>query len=75
MGGNRYFFLIVDDYSRYIWIYVIEIKDEAFSSFKNFKARFESESSLKLKALRTDRGGEFVSKQFVDFFDKKGIKR
>lgn len=28
----------------------------------------------KLKALRTDRGGEFRSKEFTDFYESHGIK-
>ena len=50
---------------------VIETKDKAFSAFKNFKIRVDNESSFKLKALQTNRGGEFISKKFTDFFDKE----
>lgn len=32
------------------------------------------ETRFKLKALRTDRGGEFTSKEFNNFYDKLGIK-
>lgn len=28
-GGNRYFLLLVDDYSRFMWIYMLNRKDEA----------------------------------------------
>lgn len=54
LGGNHYFFLLVYDYSRFMWVYVIKTKDEAFTAFKKFKVQVEKESSLKLKMLRTD---------------------
>jgi hypothetical protein len=55
-GGKLYFLLIVDDYSRYMWIELFKTKDEAFASFKKVKAAAESESGKRLKAFRTDRG-------------------
>lgn len=75
IGGNRYFFLLVDDFCRYMWVYIIKSKDEAFSVFKQFKTQVENESKFKVKMLRTDRGGEFNSNQFKDYCNKEGIKR
>ncbi|KAD5802449.1 hypothetical protein E3N88_13809 [Mikania micrantha] len=75
MGGNKFFFLLVDDYSRYMWVYLLKSKNEAFLNFKKFKATVEKESELKVGTLRTDRGGEFVSKEFLQFCEDHGIKR
>ena len=50
-------------------------KSEAFELFKNFKMLVEKESGYSLKALRTDRGGEFTSKLFDDFCEAHGIRR
>jgi hypothetical protein len=40
ISNNRYFLLFIDDYSRMIWIYLLDKKSEAFSIFffsiKNF---------------------------------------
>ncbi|KAJ0558737.1 putative RNA-directed DNA polymerase [Helianthus annuus] len=74
-GGNRYFLLIVDDFSRYMWVYLLKTKNEAFEKFKIFKTRVEKESKYKIKMLRTDRGGEFNSQVFIDFCNETGIKR
>ncbi|MCO5594298.1 hypothetical protein L7F22_048327 [Adiantum nelumboides] len=35
----------------------------------------ENQSGTKLKALRTDNGGEYVSSEFKDFCSKRGIRR
>ncbi|KAD5508650.1 hypothetical protein E3N88_16353 [Mikania micrantha] len=75
MGGNKFFFLLVDDYSRYMWVYLLKSKDEAFLNFKKFKATVEKENEHKVGTLRTDRGGEFGSKEFFQFCEDHGIKR
>ncbi|KAD4177952.1 hypothetical protein E3N88_26543 [Mikania micrantha] len=56
-GGNRYIFLIVDDFSRYMWVYLLKTKDEALSKFKIFKTEVEKETGFAIKMLRTDQGG------------------
>lgn len=35
-GGNRYVFLLIDDYTRVMWAYLLKSKDEAFCAFKKF---------------------------------------
>ena len=75
LGGSRYFFLLIDDYSRLIWVSMLKNKSEAFQVFKNFKELEEKEKETKIKCFRTDRGGEFMSEEFVNFCDEHGIKR
>ncbi|KAM0035656.1 putative RNA-directed DNA polymerase [Helianthus debilis subsp. tardiflorus] len=41
IGGNSYFLLLVDDFSRYMWVYMLQSKDQAFERFKWFKALVE----------------------------------
>jgi hypothetical protein len=74
-GGNRYFMTLTDDYSRKTWTYVMSEKSSAFSIFKSFKALVENESGHKIICLRKDRGGEFTSKNFKNFYSENGIKR
>nr|GEX72333.1 hypothetical protein [Tanacetum cinerariifolium] len=62
---NRYFMLLVDDYSRVMWVYLLKMKDEALEVFKNFRRKVEVETGEKLKLLRTDCGGDFLSNQFT----------
>ncbi|KAM1032295.1 hypothetical protein ACFX2I_035891 [Malus domestica] len=74
-GGNKYFMLIVDDATRMIWVYFLRYKSDAFSCFKKFKAMTELQTGLKVKCLRSDRGGEFLSSEFNHFCDTEGIQR
>ena len=57
-----------------MWVEMLKSKSEALAYFKKIKARAETECDLKLKALRTDRGGEFNSTQFSVFYNEYGNK-
>jgi hypothetical protein len=50
-------------------------KSETFSCFQVFKELTENEIDMNIKCLRSDNGGEFVSKEFNNYYDKNGIKR
>ena len=73
--GERYFMILVDDFSRMMWVAFLKEKSEAFDKFKIFKNRIENESSMKIKCLGLDRGGEFTSNDFNIFCEENGIKR
>nr|GEV81559.1 zinc finger, CCHC-type [Tanacetum cinerariifolium] len=64
-SGKKYIFLLVDDYSRYMWVYFLSTKDQAFGTFKEYKKSIENELRTTLKMLRMDRGGEFTSNEFT----------
>jgi IS30 family transposase len=57
-----------------MWIELLRSKDEALLSLKKIKQRAETENEGKLKAIRTDRGGEFNSATFTIFCNEQGIK-
>ncbi|KAL0345816.1 UNVERIFIED_CONTAM: hypothetical protein Sradi_4412900 [Sesamum radiatum] len=72
--NKRYFILFTDDYTRHMWIYFLNQKSEAFSTFLKFKAQAERESGFLIKTLRTDRGGEFLHNSFLDYCKENGKK-
>lgn len=74
-AGNKYFLSFIDDYSRKGWVYLLKEKSQALESFKQFKRKVETETGKVVKALRTDRGGEYLSDDFKRFCLKHGIKR
>lgn len=75
LAGNTYIFVLIDDYSRYTWTFLLKSKDEAFGVFKRFKIMVEGEVGMKIRTFRTDRGGEFNSLNFNKFCEQEGIKR
>ena len=74
IGRNRYFITFTDDYSRCCKVYFMKEKSEALEKFKEFKAEFEKESGQSIKALRADRGGEYLSDEFSSFLKSNGIR-
>ena len=73
-GGRRYFLLLVDDCSRYMWLQLLTSKDKAAMAIKKFKTRAEAESGKKLRVL-TDHGGEFTSVEFAAYCADQGVVR
>jgi hypothetical protein len=55
--GNKYFLLLVDDHSRFMWLKLLESKDGAADAIKHFKAVAEVESSHTLRTFRSDAHG------------------
>nr|KYP41492.1 Retrovirus-related Pol polyprotein from transposon TNT 1-94 [Cajanus cajan] len=72
---KRYFIIFIDDYIRKTWVYFLKEKSEAFEAFKNFKAMVEKTTNLYIKALQSDRGGEYMSTAFTNYCEEQGIKR
>lgn len=74
-AGTKYFMLLVDDFSRMMWVYMLKTKDEALSCFKRFKLLVENGTKQTIQVFRTDHGGEFCSKEFENFCIDSGILR
>ena len=72
-GGKNYFITFIDDCSKYCYVYLLHIKDEALNSFKTYKSEVENQLEKKIKVIRSDRGGEYESAAFSDFCAQYGI--
>ena len=75
LSGSQYFVTFIDDATCKVWVYTIKSKDQTFACFQRFFSSVENHSGKKVKALRSDNGGEYISKEFADFCVEKGIKR
>jgi transposase InsO family protein len=73
MGGKWYVLVIVDDYSRYSWIFFLESKDQVFEHFRLLASRLNDEHPNCLKAIRSDNGTEFRNASFDEFCLEYGI--
>ena len=71
-GGNKYFITFIDDCTKYCYVYLLKSKDEAIEKFILYKNEVENQLKKKIKALRSDRGGEYVA-PFADLCAKSGI--
>ncbi|KAL0394829.1 UNVERIFIED_CONTAM: Retrovirus-related Pol polyprotein from transposon TNT 1-94 [Sesamum latifolium] len=57
----------------YGYVYLMRYKSEAFGRFKGYILEFENQTNRKIKALRSDRGGEYLSGEFIDYLKENGI--
>nr|GFA67379.1 retrotransposon protein, putative, Ty1-copia subclass [Tanacetum cinerariifolium] len=71
--GASYFITFTNDYSHYGYVYLLKHKHEVFETFKVFKNEVENQLRKTIKALRLDRGGEYISQEFKDYLKACGI--
>ena len=74
-GGYKYFITFIDVATRRHWVYLLTHKSEAFETFKFWKAEVERQSGMKVKAFRSDQGGEYSSKEFKSHLRQCGINQ
>jgi hypothetical protein len=72
-GNFSYFITFTDDYSRYGYVYLMKHKSESFEKFKEFQNEVQNQLGKKIKALRSDQGGEYLSQSFDDHLKECGI--
>ena len=72
--GVVYFITFIDDYIRFGFIYLISNKSENLECFKRYLNLIENQLDKKVKALRTDRGCEYLSEQFKLLCDEKELR-
>ncbi|KAJ9538359.1 hypothetical protein OSB04_031092 [Centaurea solstitialis] len=75
IGKKSYCLVIVDDYSRFTWVYFLRTKDETSGLIKPFVTRMENKTNLRVKAIRSDNGTEFKNVDLNSFCEEKGIER
>ncbi|KAK8636264.1 hypothetical protein V6N13_004968 [Hibiscus sabdariffa] len=73
IGGFHYFITFTDDFSRYGYIYLMRHKSEALEKFKEFRNEVQNQHGKSIKALRSDRGGEYLSHEFDELLKECGI--
>ncbi|GJX59657.1 retrotransposon protein, putative, ty1-copia subclass [Tanacetum coccineum] len=71
--GANYFVTFTDDFSRYGYVYLLKHKHEVFETFKVFQKEVENQLGKTIKSLRSDRGGEYMSQEFLDHLKDHGI--
>jgi transposase InsO family protein len=74
IDSNKYSLIIIEDYSRFIWVFFLQDKSETQEVLKKFLRRSQNEFDAKVKKIRSDNGTEFKNTQVEDFLDEEGIK-
>ena len=71
--GHSYFITFIDDYSRFVCVFIVTYKSEVMQCFVEYKTWVESRTGKLIKTLRCDNGGEYSSKEFDRFLTQHGI--
>jgi hypothetical protein len=74
IGGNKYGFVIVDDFTRYTWVFFFVDKSDVFATFKTFIKRIHNEFETTIKKMRSDNGNEFKNTRVDDLCDEFKIR-
>ncbi|KAK0595628.1 hypothetical protein LWI29_008485 [Acer saccharum] len=71
----HYMLVLVDDFTRFVWVYFVKNKSDVLEKFKEFKETMENLFEKRIRVLRTDNGGEYVFDDFMSFYRSQGIRR
>ena len=74
IGGNKYGFVIVDDYTRYTWVFFLVDKSDVFATFKSFVKGIHNEFETTIKRVRSDNGSGFKNTRIDELCDEFGIR-
>jgi hypothetical protein len=74
IGGSKYCLVIVDDYSRFTWLFFLQEKSQTQETLKRFLSQAQNEFGLRIKKIRSDNGTEFKKSQMEGFLKEEGIK-
>jgi hypothetical protein len=73
IGGSKYCLVIVDDYSRFTWVFFLQEKYQTQETLKGFLRCAQNEFGLRIKKIRSDNGTEFKNSQIEGFLEDEGI--
>jgi transposase InsO family protein len=75
VGGKWYVLVVVDDYSRYAWVFFLEDKGETFGFVRDLVLRSRNERhGDAIRAIRSDNGSKFRNSRFETFFHDLGLE-
>jgi transposase InsO family protein len=74
IGRSKYCLVIMDDYSRFTWVFFLQEKYQTQGTLKRFLRRAQNEFGLRIKKIRSGNGTEFKNSQIEGFLEEEGIK-
>ena len=74
VGGKWYVLVIMDDFSRYSWVFFMRTKDEIFEFVRDLILRLKNELPHAMRAIRSDNGKEFKNTRFDTFCSDQGLE-
>jgi hypothetical protein len=71
IGGSKYCLVIVDDYSRFTWVFFLQEKSQTQETLKRFLRQAQNEFGLMMKKIRSDNGRSSETLKLKVFLRKR----
>ena len=72
--GGKYGFVIMDNFTRYTWVFFLVDKSDLFATFKLFVKGIHNEFEITIKRVRSDNSSEFKNTRIDKLCDEFGIR-
>ena len=73
LSGKKYGYVLVDDFSRFIWVFFLTHKNKTFNEFHLFFKKMEQDSKYTIFNIQSDHGDKFENNEFDQFCRSHGI--
>ena len=74
LGAKKHCLVIVDDYSRFTWVFFLKLKSETQQIFIDFATEQQRQHNVPILAIRSDNGSEFKNYTLNDWLSDEGIR-
>ncbi|KAI3723538.1 hypothetical protein L2E82_35181 [Cichorium intybus] len=72
-AGYKYYMVLIDNFTQYVWVYPLKFKSETFTNFTKFHQLILTQFNRKIKTFQCDLGGEFDNLEFKTFASTHGL--
>ena len=73
VSGYKYYLVVLDDCSHYLWTFPLRLKSDTFTTLSNFFAYVSTQFGTRVKAVQSDNGKEFDNSSTHTFFLTHGV--
>jgi hypothetical protein len=74
VSGSKYYLVILDDFTHYLWTFLLKQKSDTFTTLSIFFAYVATQFSCTVKAIQCDNGCEFDNSSTQNFLLSKGAQ-
>ena len=73
VGGKWYVLVVVDDFSRFSWVFFLESKEEVFSFVHDLVLRLNNKRHSRVRAICSNNGTEYMNSRMDNFCSDHGL--
>jgi hypothetical protein len=73
ISGCKYYMVILDDHSHFVWIFPLRMKSDTFPTLSNFFAFVSTQFGCTIKAIQCDNDRVFDNASSRAFFSSSGV--